>query len=308
MQVLAKRLLTRPLIDSRMDAHLEGNVNGPSLIKMPAWLKSRKAKYHLYFSHHCGDHIRLAFANKLTGPWTVYVGGVLRLSETPFVQQKPNVPEPKWAVDRGISGLYPHIASPDVHIDHQRSELKMYFHGLDQDGEQRSLTATSKDGLTWKVHLKRIEQTYLRVFRYESKTYAIALGGEVLRETKNGLFQTGGWIFPTEHRHSAVLVKGNILHVIWSRVGDAPESLLHSIIDLNQPWKRWAISQTKIILKPELIWEGSNYPIRKSDLGMARSDECALRDPCIFQTEHKTYLIYTGAGEAALGIAELFGV
>ena len=104
------------------------------------------------------------------------------------------------------------------------------------------------------------------------------------------------------------MVKGNILHVIWSRVGDAPESLLHSIIDLNQPWKRWAISQTKIILKPELIWEGSNYPIRKSDLGMARSDECALRDPCIFQTEQKTYLIYTGAGEAALGLAELFGV
>ena len=70
----------------------------------------------------------------------------------------------------------------------------------------------------------------------------------------------------------------------------------------------WAISQTKIILKPELIWEGSNHPLRKSDLGMARSDECALRDPCIFQTEQKTYLIYTGAGEAALGLAELFGV
>ena len=162
MQVLAKRLLTRPLIDSRMDARLEGNVNGPSLIKMPAWLKSRKAKYYLYFSHHCGDHIRLAFANKLTGPWTVYVGGVLRLSNTPFAQQKPDVPEPRWAVERGVSGLYPHIASPDVHIDHHRCELKMYFHGLDQDGEQRSLTATSKDGLTWKVHPRRIEQTYLR--------------------------------------------------------------------------------------------------------------------------------------------------
>ena len=88
MQVLAKRLLTRPLIDSRMEAHLEGNVNGPSLIKMPAWLKSRKAKYHLYFSHHCGDHIRLAFANKLTGPWTVYVGGVLRSIRYPFCSAK----------------------------------------------------------------------------------------------------------------------------------------------------------------------------------------------------------------------------
>ena len=140
----------------------------------------------------------------------------MRLSDTPFVQQKPNIPKPKWAVKRGILGLYPHIVSPDVHIDHHRSELKMYFHGLDQDGGQRSLSATKKDGLTWKIHPKRIEQTYLRVFRYESMTYAIDLGGEVLRETENGVFQTGGWIFPTEHHHFAVLVKGNILHVIWS--------------------------------------------------------------------------------------------
>ena len=88
MQLLAKRLLTWPLIDARIDVRLEGNVNGPSLIKMPAWLKSRKAEYYLYFSHHCGDHIRLAFANQLTEPWTVYVGGVLTLSDTPFVQQK----------------------------------------------------------------------------------------------------------------------------------------------------------------------------------------------------------------------------
>lgn len=83
----------------------------------------------------------------------------MTLSDTPFVQQKPNVPEPNWAVKRGISGLYSHIASSDVHVDHHRCELKMYFHGLDHDREQRSLTATSKDGLTWKVHPKRIEQT-----------------------------------------------------------------------------------------------------------------------------------------------------
>ena len=44
MQVLAKRLVTRPLIDARMDARLEGNMNGTSLIKMPDWLKSRKAE------------------------------------------------------------------------------------------------------------------------------------------------------------------------------------------------------------------------------------------------------------------------
>ena len=31
--------------------------------------------YYLYFANHRGGHIRMAYANALEGPWTIYNGG-----------------------------------------------------------------------------------------------------------------------------------------------------------------------------------------------------------------------------------------
>ena len=36
-------------------------------------------RYYLYFAHHKGSYIRLAFADAVAGPWTVYEPGVLSL-------------------------------------------------------------------------------------------------------------------------------------------------------------------------------------------------------------------------------------
>lgn len=308
MDLKVTRLIDGPIIDVNQDERLGGNVNGPSLIKTPTWLPNRKARYYLYFSHHCGDGIRLAVADDLLGPWRICSNGVLHLSETPLPTQKPDVAEPQWAIDRGISGLYPHIASPDVHVDHSTNQLKMYFHGLDHDGEQRTLCATSADGLIWAVIPKRINQTYLRVFEYGGARYALALGGQVMREDPQGYFELGHWLFSKTHRHSAVIVREDKLHVIWSRVGDAPEQLLYSVIDLTKPWSEWIASQPKTILKPEQCWEGAGNPIKPSDIGMAKRGECALRDPCICKTDDGVFMIYTGSGESALGVAELLWI
>ena len=36
-------------------------------------------RYYLYFAHHKGSYIRLAYGDAVAGPWTVYEPGVLSL-------------------------------------------------------------------------------------------------------------------------------------------------------------------------------------------------------------------------------------
>ena len=308
MTISAKRALNRPIIHQALDRSLGTNINGPSLIEAPDWLTHRKARFYLYFSHHEGKHIRLAFADHLKGPWQVHKPGALHLDQTPFPQTQPTVPQPAWAASVGVNGLYPHIASPDIHVDNTDRLLRMYFHGLDHDGEQRSLVATSSDGLDWNVGDERIDPIYLRVFQYYGQTYALALGGEILRQMPTGDFERGPRPFPEGHRHSAVLVRDDTLHVFWTRIGDAPEHILHSTIDLKPLWENWRVERTVSILKPKLDWEGANLPIRPSKIGAAHELEHALRDPCIFEQNGRVYMIYTGGGENALGLAEVIGI
>ncbi|TIW51474.1 MAG: hypothetical protein E5V60_33485, partial [Mesorhizobium sp.] len=85
------------------------NINGPSLIRVPDWLPGRLGAYYLYFAHHTGTYIRLAYADSPQGPWRVHPGGALSLEQCPFLRE--------------------HIASPDVHVDDQSRRLVMYFHG-----------------------------------------------------------------------------------------------------------------------------------------------------------------------------------
>lgn len=302
-----RRLLDRPIIDQTLDPSLGDNINGPSLIPAPPWLDAPCGRYYLYFAHHEGRHIRLAFADSLTGPWRIHPPGALRLTETPFPQTAPNVAQPAWAVAKGVDGLYPHIASPDVHSEPETRTVRMYFHGLDHDGVQRSLVARSRDGIGWEVGEPRIDQAYLRVFSHNGRRYALALGGQVLRDGDGG-FEPGPWLFPRGHRHAAVLLRGDLLHVLWTRIGDAPERILHTAVDLRPDWSDWRAGSTSELLRPELHWEGADLPVRPSEVGTAAPKENALRDPCLFEEDGRLFLIYAGAGEAALGLAEIFGI
>lgn len=63
-------------------------------------------------------------------------------------------------------------------------------------------------------------------------------------------FELGPRLFRPEMRHSALLKRGDALHVFWSRVGDAPEVLLRSTIDLSGPWKTWRESEPVEVLRP----------------------------------------------------------
>ena len=85
------------------------SINGPSVIRVPEWIENPLGRYYMYFANHVGDHIRLAYADSPTGPWTVHEPGTLRLDQVDDV-------------------FWDHIASPDVHVDDQRQRILMYFH------------------------------------------------------------------------------------------------------------------------------------------------------------------------------------
>ena len=84
---------SQPIIDQAMftaaGVEDEGeNINGPSLIRIPDWIPTSErahpsAVYYLYFAHHVGDYIRMAWATDVEGPWTLYQTCLLYTSPSP---------------------------------------------------------------------------------------------------------------------------------------------------------------------------------------------------------------------------------
>ena len=298
--VEVRRLSGNPIIRPEMLPGQDGaNINGPSLIRAPAWLTDRLGTYYLYFAHHGGKYIRLAYADKLEGPWTVHAPGTLRLSEAP-----------------GCTG---HIASPDVLADDLRREIRMYFHGPARSGGgQKSFVAVSNDGLHFKASPDALGLFYFRVFPWEESWFAMAKGG-LLYRSKDGLagFEKGPNPFPGSNardanyntpgpRHVALHRVGDVLWVYYSSIGDAPERILRSQIQLAKDWRTWTASAPEEVLRPEYGLRGASLPLKKSVAGATRGRENALRDPAIFvDADERTYLLYSVAGESGIGIAEL---
>jgi hypothetical protein len=260
--------------------------------------------YYLYFAHHGGTYIRLAYADALTGPWTVYQPGTLQLEHTACAV----IDNPAWA-------QYKHVASPDVHVDDSAREIRMYFHGpvyasgppkAKESYRQLSLVATSQDGLHFIARSERLGKAYFRVFAWEGAYYALAMPG-VLYRSADGLqgFVKGPRLFTADMRHAAVQVDGTMLLVFYSIVGESPERIVLSTIDLTRPWMEWMASEPIVVLEPERDWEGASLPLRPSVRGAARSPVRELRDPAVFVEADRTYLLYSVAGESGIAIAEV---
>lgn len=280
----ARRLLDRPIIGPELSERIGTNINGPSLIAVPDWIENPLGRYYLYFAHHRGDHIRLAHADELTGPWTIHEPGVLPL---------------------GQSGFSHHIASPEIVIDHDRRRLRMYFHGGDEIKHQYTRLAASPDGLHFTARPENLMNPYARIFGHDGWTYAITMPGQFYRSRDGETFEAGPLLFTRDMRHSAVWTEEDSLHVIYSNRGDAPECLLHCTIDLSGDWNDWAPSQSSVLLSPERDYEGGNLPIVPSTIGPADDPVRQLRDPAVFYEDGKRYLIYAVAGEQGLALAVL---
>jgi hypothetical protein len=316
------RLTDRPIVGPDSHPSIGANLNGPSLIKVPAWIPDPLGAYYLYFSHHKGDHIRMASADVLTGPWTVHPGGVLALADSRFLTKPPETTAEEIAfieqcyidalgeheLPNGLLGdiTIPHIASPDVRVNDSYRTITMYFHGLEGLGNQLTRHATSLDGLTFDVDPPKIEETYLRGFRHNETEYAIVMPGKILRRAGRPTeFEEGPNLLPRTARHTAVDVVGDQIRLYWTRVGDTPERILLSTIDATVPWTEWEASSSVEILRPEFDWEGANEELTPSIRSEAPGRANQLRDPAIFVEDSRKYLVYAVAGERGLAIAEL---
>ena len=306
MHFAARRLGNRPIIHADMDERMGRNINGPSLINAPEWLPSPLGQYLLYFADHKGTYLRLAYAQAPEGPWTVHTPGCLDLASSLFPSELlPEGARPDWVEDES-QWYYPHIASPDVHVDEEAREIRMYFHGMLTSGEQMTRVAVSRDGLTFEVHPELLGPPYFRAFQHGGLWYAFALPNQLLRSADGlGPFEAGPTPLAPSTRHTAVLVRGETLHVFWSEIGDAPERIYAGHINLNDDWHSWELEGKQEILRAEFDWEGGAEPVAASVAGAIYDPVNQLRDPCIFQDGDKTYLLYSACGEAAIGIAEL---
>lgn len=323
-EIRIERLLGAPIITPETHPSIGPNIQGPSLIRVPGWVKDPLGKYYLYFADHKGSYIRLAYADDLLGPWKVHEPGSLQIADTHFPAEPPPIPpgalEEATAERAGAAGgdgklphslakelTAPHIASPDVHIDEKKRRIVMYFHGLDGFSSQLSRAALSQDGIHFKGLPEKLGRTYFRVFHHRGMTYALAMPGRIYR-SKDGLtgFEQGPLLFNPRMRHSALLKRGRLLYVFWTQVGDAPESIRLSTIDLSPPWTEWnATEPPRVVLRPERGWEGADRPIEPSLRSVAYGKVNQLRDPAIFEEDDRVYLLYAVAGESGIAIAEV---
>ena len=97
------RLLDRPIIGPDSDPSIGVNIQGPSLIRVPKGVPDKRGAYYLYFADHKGTYIRLAYADVLTGPWSIHVPGSLSLADSRFPTAPPAPASAAAAFARAIA-------------------------------------------------------------------------------------------------------------------------------------------------------------------------------------------------------------
>ncbi len=316
-----ERLLDAPIIPptsvgAGISAHQ--NINGPTLIRVPDWIPNPLGRYYLYFADHKGSHIRLAHSDRLEGPWRIHSHGALYLHDTPYSQVTQEAPADfdtqAISTPRGTGVpsvlddcTIPHIASPEVIVHDATRTLRLYYHGLDGFMRQITRLATSSDGLSFDAQEEILAPPYLRVFRWRNHWIGLAMPGSLWR-SQDGLsdFEAGPVLFDGDMRHAGLWLRGDVLQVYWTRVGDAPERILLSEIQLTSDWMTWSESAPVEVLRPEHSWEGADERLEPSLRSSIDRPANQLRDPFIFLEDERAYLVYAVAGESGLAIARLW--
>lgn len=285
-----QRFASNPLIRPRMDERMGSNINGPSIIRVPDWVTQPLGKYYMYFAHHQGTYIRLAYADNLYGPWRIYSPGVLELDAALFND---------------------HIASPDVQVRHETGEIWMYYHGccMPEPPHQYTRLGVSRDGLNFTVRPEILGTFYWRTFEWNGWHYALAMPGKFYR-SRDGRsnYEQGPTLFMPDMRHAAVRVAGDTLQVFYSVAGDCPERILLSTIELHGDWMAWQNSESITVLQPETEYEGASQPLVPSVRGAVHRPVHQLRDPAVFEEDGRVYLFYSVAGEHGIAGAEIIGL
>lgn len=321
--VTARRLSQNPLITTRSSATLGDNINGPTVIRVPAWVKQPLGRYYMYFAHHMGGFIRLAYADAIEGPWKIYEPGVMPVRDTALFRPQPDPPE-------NLENFYTHVASPEIELDHARQRLVMWFHGWWTEGKmwpvgepaarewaranrysQFTQSATSNDGLQFTAQPAITRTSYLRVWRRVDALFGMGRLGQLWRAAAPlSSFEPGpnpfrDSAYANRVRHVALLQRDGVMHVFFSAIGDAPERILMATLSLSGDWRTWSASTPIEVLRPAAAYECATLPNAPSEAGDIKGPARQLRDPAIFEENGRTFLFYSFCGEQGIAAAEL---
>jgi hypothetical protein len=318
-----RRFPQNPLITVNSSATLGGNVNGPTVIRVPAWVEHPLGRYYMYFANHMGDFIRLAYADSVTGPWRVYEPGVLHVRDTAFYRPQPDPVETR-------ADFYTHVASPEILVDPGARQIVMWVHGWWTEDEgwpvqpaearawarskgygQYTQPALSGDGLHFTVQPAITRTSYLRVFARDRAFYGVSRLGLVSRAPERlGTFEPGPNLFretvyATRVRHVGLAFRNSRMYVFFTAIGDAPERILVSTVDLSADWRSWKASPPLDVLSPEAPYECTDVPNAPSEAGDIDHPARQIRDPFVFEDGGKTFLFYSTCGEQGIAAAEI---
>lgn len=321
--VRVTRFAGNPLVTVKSSPTLGANVNGPTVIRVPSWVRKPLGKYYMYFGNHRGDFIRLAYADAVTGPWTIHEPGVWHVRDSALYRPQPD--------SARFGGFNTHFASPEIFIDAANRRIVLWAHGWYTNGErwpvepkaaqqwanergygQFTQGAVSPDGLTFSAQAAVTRESYIRVFARDGALFGMSRLGVLLRAPDPlasitvGPNAFRGTEYGTNRvRHVALLPRGNQLYVFFTAIGDAPERLLLSTIDMTQRWEEWRAGAPTEIMRPETDYECANLPEAPSLVGDVFDPVRQIRDPHVLEDEGKTYLFYAICGEQGVAGAEV---
>lgn len=321
--VTVTRFSENPLITLQMSPSLGDNANGPTVIRVPSWVEHPLGRYYMYFAHHKGRFIRLAYADSVRGPWQVYEPGVMKVEDTALFRPQPDPAD-------SPPGAYTHVASPEVYVDDANRRIVLWVHGVWTEGQrwpadkaeaaawlrqhgyaQFTQTAVSSDGLAFRGLPVISRQSYLRVFRHDGRFYAMSRLGQLLRaDDALAPFELGPSPFRDSAyadrvRHVAMIERNGVLHVFFTAMREAPESLLHTTMKLDGDWSSWKVGDVDTVLEPAAPYECADMPIEPSAIGEINGPARQIRDPDLLVDGGATYLFYTFCGEQGVAGAEV---
>ena len=331
-------IIFRNMFPANRRATQGDNIDGPSMIRIPNFVQNRannNARYYLYFGHHNGDYIRMAWSRDPDRGFTLFRAGSPVGNRGVLDNNNTNITN----VGQGIQLRRNHLASPDAHVDIGNNRITLFFHhggpyrfnGNDTNS-QRTFVVQDRDGLNFRrgdIRPVQFGPSYFKVFRNRGRYFAVHNDGGPNVSPSNGIFAVPGNyyngndlpdLWPRRSagnmlsingsrrvRHSGVLTQGNNLRHFYSVRGDSPERLYFTNVSLaSANVNNWSGNYPGTeVLRAVGGWEeGQRTP--SPSVGGAQTNVNQLRDPDIFQdNDGSLYMYYSGAGEEAIGVCAM---
>ncbi len=209
----SKRLYDTPIISKFSDSNLikdekkHGFISlaSPTVVRVPKWIKKPLGKYYLYFSHHKGEYIKMAYSDSINGRWTIYNDTILSPKNSTLITYRTTQSNLKDVFNHNnstetfallsqldfknnntsVDSNDPHIASPEIIINNESKEIVIFFHGMVSGNIQKCKIAISKDGLNFNAKSKILTGPYLKLVEYKNSYLGISMSGVFYKFSKN---------------------------------------------------------------------------------------------------------------------------